>query len=100
MEFLLHKLITPTRNDVLMGVLYGGPEEARTPDLCVANAALSQLSYRPKQQILYTTSANLTIDGPVFYQDPIILDISWLAAALSFPLISPANQKLPVWHPS
>jgi hypothetical protein len=25
----------------------GGPEEARTPDLRVANAALSQLSYRP-----------------------------------------------------
>jgi hypothetical protein len=26
----------------------GGPEEDRTPDLCIANAALSQLSYRPK----------------------------------------------------
>ncbi len=25
----------------------GGPEGARTPDLCIANAALSQLSYRP-----------------------------------------------------
>src|SRR5690606_7625719 len=25
----------------------GGPERARTADLCVANAALSQLSYRP-----------------------------------------------------
>jgi hypothetical protein len=26
---------------------YGGDEEDRTPDLCVANAALSQLSYTP-----------------------------------------------------
>ncbi len=25
-----------------------GAEEGRTPDLCIANAALSQLSYRPK----------------------------------------------------
>jgi hypothetical protein len=25
----------------------GGAEEDRTPDLCIANAALSQLSYRP-----------------------------------------------------
>ena len=27
----------------------GGAEEDRTPDLCIANAALSQLSYRPIQ---------------------------------------------------
>ena len=27
----------------------GGPEEDRTPDLCIANAALSQLSYGPVQ---------------------------------------------------
>ena len=27
----------------------GGEEEDRTPDLCIANAALSQLSYPPKQ---------------------------------------------------
>jgi hypothetical protein len=26
----------------------GGDKEDRTPDLCVANAALSQLSYTPK----------------------------------------------------
>src|SRR5687767_13655865 len=26
---------------------YGGEEEDRTPDLCIANAALSQLSYFP-----------------------------------------------------
>ena len=26
----------------------GGPEEDRTPDLRIANATLSQLSYRPK----------------------------------------------------
>ena len=28
--------------------LFGGDEEDRTPDLCIANAALSQLSYTPK----------------------------------------------------
>ena len=27
----------------------GGPKEDRTPDLCIANAALSQLSYRPSR---------------------------------------------------
>jgi hypothetical protein len=27
--------------------VFGGAEEDRTPDLCIANAALSQLSYRP-----------------------------------------------------
>ena len=27
--------------------LFGGPEGIRTLDLCVANAALSQLSYKP-----------------------------------------------------
>ena len=26
---------------------FGGDEEDRTPDLCIANAALSQLSYAP-----------------------------------------------------
>lgn len=30
----------------LLGIL-GGPKEDRTPDLCIANAALSQLSYGP-----------------------------------------------------
>ena len=27
----------------------GGEEEDRTPDLCIANAALSQLSYTPEK---------------------------------------------------
>jgi hypothetical protein len=27
---------------------FGGEEEDRTPDLCIANAALSQLSYFPE----------------------------------------------------
>ncbi len=31
----------------LLHVLYSGPEGTRTPDLCNANAALYQLSYRP-----------------------------------------------------
>ena len=30
----------------------GGAEEDRTPDLCIANAALSQLSYGPTAPIL------------------------------------------------
>ena len=29
------------------GSVLGGPEEDRTPDLRIANATLSQLSYRP-----------------------------------------------------
>ena len=29
------------------GLVFGGDEEDRTPDLCIANAALSQLSYTP-----------------------------------------------------
>ena len=28
----------------------GGDEEDRTPDLCIANAALSQLSYAPTNE--------------------------------------------------
>ena len=31
----------------LTGFFSGGPEEDRTLDLCIANAALSQLSYGP-----------------------------------------------------
>ena len=31
---------------------FGGEEEDRTPDLCIANAALSQLSYSPNDCIL------------------------------------------------
>jgi hypothetical protein len=31
----------------------GGEEEDRTPDLCIANAALSQLSYPPTVQKLF-----------------------------------------------
>ena len=31
----------------MSGCLDGGDEEDRTPDLCIANAALSQLSYAP-----------------------------------------------------
>ena len=30
-----------------MKMVRGGEEEDRTPDLCIANAALSQLSYFP-----------------------------------------------------
>src|SRR3569832_2820507 len=38
---------------VMCGILgIGGSEEERTPDLRIANATLSQLSYRPMQKIL------------------------------------------------
>lgn len=31
-------------------MISGGDEEGRTPDLCIANAALCQLSYIPTQE--------------------------------------------------
>jgi hypothetical protein len=34
---------------------FGGAEEDRTPDLCIANAALSQLSYRPTSVAHFST---------------------------------------------
>jgi hypothetical protein len=42
------------RDALFMKKNSGGPEEDRTPDLCIANAALSQLSYRPKAAIRYS----------------------------------------------
>ena len=40
----------------------GGEEEDRTPDLCIANAALSQLSYPPKVLMSLATFSNLAKD--------------------------------------
>ncbi len=37
----------PTENGQALGI--GGAEEDRTPDLRIANATLSQLSYRPQK---------------------------------------------------
>ena len=34
------------------GWVFGGPKEDRTPDLRIANAALSQLSYRPVKRAI------------------------------------------------
>ena len=34
----------------VLGEVLGGPEEDRTPDLRIANATLSQLSYRPNDE--------------------------------------------------
>ena len=46
------------------GRLNGGPEEDRTPDLCIANAALSQLSYRPQSdEMLPNTARNCQMNG-------------------------------------
>ena len=36
-----------------------GPDGIRTHDLCVANAALSQLSYKPVNGVYYTTARGL-----------------------------------------
>lgn len=33
--------------EINRALVYGGPKGDRTLDLCIANAALSQLSYRP-----------------------------------------------------
>lgn len=41
------------------GLVFGGDEGDRTPDLCIANAALSQLSYTPTDQIFSTASIRL-----------------------------------------
>ena len=43
---------------------FGGEEEDRTPDLCIANAALSQLSYFPKS---LPTSLNKRREGAKLY---------------------------------
>ena len=40
---------------IIRALVDGGEDEDRTHDLCIANAALSQLSYPPMQQILDTT---------------------------------------------
>jgi hypothetical protein len=47
------------KKDLLAQVLVsnGGEEEDRTPDLCIANAALSQLSYFPVELPHYNESA-------------------------------------------
>lgn len=38
--------------ETIRALVYGGPKEDRTPDLCIANAALSQLSYRPLRMLI------------------------------------------------
>jgi hypothetical protein len=40
----------PKRVSFYFKCLKGGAEGDRTPDLCIANAALSQLSYRPNRE--------------------------------------------------
>lgn len=53
------KLAEPGRNQAQAPrewMMIGGAKEDRTPDLCIANAALSQLSYRPNQAIIVACS--------------------------------------------
>ena len=40
--------------ETIRALAFGGAEEDRTPDLRIANATLSQLSYRPESRPLYT----------------------------------------------
>jgi hypothetical protein len=47
----LNEIINKKQNPPFGGFRIGGPKESRTPDLCNANAALYQLSYRPVYQI-------------------------------------------------
>ena len=59
--FRLNKKNTPINSGAFLRVLqsfvsfvstkYGGPEGDRTLGLCVANAALSQLSYEPSYKL-------------------------------------------------
>ena len=58
----------------------GGAEGDRTPDLCIANAALSQLSYRPNgeaESSFYAVSVNPKS-----------------AAAAAFLNVAPGGQKI------
>lgn len=45
------KIKNPRMHTNIGGLVFGGDEGDRTPDLCIANAALSQLSYTPTDQI-------------------------------------------------
>jgi hypothetical protein len=84
-------------------------EEDRTPDLRIANAALSQLSYHPEKRADSTRSAGVRqIDGSGGYNQSthsleIILDINppygyqeIVALAKTHKVLLPAERKLPV----
>lgn len=49
--------------ETIRALVYGGPKEDRTPDLCIANAALSQLSYRPEYKIITELGGGLCRGG-------------------------------------
>ncbi len=46
--------IAPIEEFSAQSGLESGAEGIRTPDLCIANAALSQLSYRPDGAVFYS----------------------------------------------
>ena len=47
-----------------MAIAYtSGAEEGRTPDLSIANAALSQLSYRPEEQLILIHTPTVSSGG-------------------------------------
>ena len=52
---------------------FGGDEEDRTPDLRIANAALSQLSYVPIESQFYLENSLGTMNKqPLFAADPLL----------------------------
>ena len=55
------------------GLVIGGDEEDRTPDLRIANAALSQLSYVPIESQFYLENSLGTMNKqPLFAADPLL----------------------------
>ena len=77
---------------ILLGVCLlnsaGGAEEDRTPDLVIANDALSQLSYSPVQRMAHLSGAAVCCQGGVLPK--------WRAARLD--LACGNGLPLPVWH--
>ena len=56
------KIKNPRTYTDVCGLDFGGDEGDRTPDLCIANAALSQLSYTPKQTFVHK---NISCEGGI-----------------------------------
>jgi hypothetical protein len=48
-----------------LGIVGGGEEEDRTPDLRIANATLSQLSYPPNDQMILAQGFSVLPSHPM-----------------------------------
>ena len=53
--------------------MIGGDEGDRTPDLCIANAALSQLSYTP--ELSSKNAVNVRFEEAYFAQAPMKMQV-------------------------